>query len=79
MGLKYTNISWKKDKKNLLTEIMAMVSNPDTEHSYERTPSQSDKKNQPLRDPFYQRKLSQQSLSYVMPQCAKLISIKNII
>ena len=35
---------------------MAMVSNADTEHSYELTPSHSDKKNQPLRDPFYQIK-----------------------
>ena len=26
IGSKYTNISWKTDKKNLLTEIMAMFS-----------------------------------------------------
>ena len=35
---------------------MAMVANADTEHSYETTPSHSDKKSQPLQDPFHQSK-----------------------
>ena len=52
MGLKYANISWKTDKKNLPTEIMAMVSQLKDEHSYEITPTQSDKKSQTLSDLF---------------------------
>ena len=52
MGLKYANISWKTDKKNLLTEIMAMISQSNAEHSYEISPTHSDKKSQALPDLF---------------------------
>jgi hypothetical protein len=64
---------------------MAMVSQSNAEHSYQLIPTQYDKKSQPLPDLFIKKifwsalsELLSQSLSYVMPQWAKVISKNKI-
>ena len=82
MGLKYTNISWKTDKEIWEQKFWQWLANPDTDHSYKVTLTQSDKKSQPLHNLFNKKLLfsteftTQQILFLSYAQCAKVI-LKN--
>ena len=72
-GLKRHKYILKTQKKLLQTEIVAMVSQSNTEHSYELTSIQSDKKGQTLPDHFYKKEfLGQHWVHYSANPCRKL-------